>query len=58
MMIDRANDLVIVSRNNTGRRLGELLWLSVLGNASNGSQYNLLKLRDIILGKKRNVIDK
>ncbi len=51
MMIDKDKDLVIVSRNNTGRRLGELLWLSVLGNASNGAHSNLLKVRDIVLNQ-------
>lgn len=49
MLIDMENDLVIVARNHTGRRLGELLWRSVLGHVEHGTQMNLMQVRAYLL---------
>ena len=52
MLIDMENDLVIVARNHTGRRLGGLLWRSVLGHVEQGTQMNLMQVREYLLADR------
>ncbi|NZA26561.1 serine hydrolase [Luteimonas sp. SJ-92] len=45
MLVDPRNDLVIVARNDTGRRLGQLGWLVLLDKSSQGSLADMEALR-------------
>ena len=49
MLIDRANDLVIVVRNDTGRRLGEWLWLVALNNSTQGRMEQVTEMHAMLL---------
>ncbi len=50
MLVDPRNDLVIVARNHTGRRLGSVLWLSVLGNSTQGRMGAVAEIHEMLTG--------
>ena len=49
LLVDPGNDLIIVTRNDTGRRLGAVLWLSGLGNSTQGRMHEVMTIRDMVL---------
>ena len=52
MLVDPGNDLIIVTRNHTGRRLGSVLWLSVLGNSTQGRMGEVARIHEMILAAR------
>lgn len=49
LLIDRANELVVVVRNDTGRRLGEWLWLVALNNSTQGKMEQVNDIHSMLL---------
>lgn len=49
LLIDKANDLVIVVRNDTGRRLGEWLWLVALNHSTQGRMEQVADIHSMLL---------
>ena len=52
MLVDPQNDLVIVTRNDTGRRLGEFLWLVALGNSGQGRMADVAEIHKLLLASR------
>ncbi|MEZ0471635.1 serine hydrolase domain-containing protein [Luteimonas salinilitoris] len=51
MLVDPRNDLVIVVRNDTGRRLGQLGWLVLLDKSSQGRLTDMEELREMVVDR-------
>ena len=49
MLVDPARDLLIVTRNDTGRRLGEFVWLVLLGNSGQGRMAEVAAIHELLL---------
>lgn len=52
LLVDPANDLVLVTRNNTGRRLGAFVWLVALGQSGQGQQSAVVDLHQRVLATR------
>ncbi len=49
LLIDRTNNLLIVTRNHTGRRLGAFLWLVALNNSTQGRAPEVASIHEMLL---------
>ena len=49
MLVDPARDLLVVTRNDTGRRLGEFVWLVLLGNSGQGRMAEVAAIHELLV---------